>query len=96
MSVTDATKAVQSLTSLLGAINPLVAAGVTVFEAVRAIASRRGASDAEADALAREFIRDISRMEMIADRLITKGEARLRELERAAAPFNGPREGRED
>ena len=90
MSLESTTKAVQQLTSLLGAINPLVAAGVSVFEAVRAIAKRRGSSDAEAEALARQFIRDVDRMDLIADRLIDKGEARLKELD--ARPFDRDRD----
>ena len=96
MSLTDTTKALQNLTSLIGAINPLVAVGVSVFEAVRTIARQRGASDAEAEALARQFIRDLERMDMIADRVISKGEQRLKDLEREAGPFNGPRESRHD
>lgn len=94
--ITNATATVQNLTALLGAINPLVAAGMTITQALIGIFRQRGQSAEEAATRAAEFEKALAQLDAVSQRVIDKGEERLRELNREAGPFNGPRDGRED
>lgn len=96
----DATAALSRLADFISMIAPVVASGeVGVFEAVQRMATQRGANAAEREALAREFIRDLARIDLVVTRLqrAESPHTVLRQnLEREAGPFNGPRENRQD
>lgn len=94
--ITNATKTVSELTSLLGAVNPLVAAGMTIAQALAGIFRQRGQSAEEARIRAAETEAAIASLDRASQRVIDKVETRLAELDRDAGPFNPPREGRED
>jgi len=84
------------ITALLGAVSPLLAAGMTLTQALIGIFRQRGDNAEQAVARAAEFERVLAQLDAVSQRIIDTGEARLKELEREAGSFNPPREGRED
>jgi hypothetical protein len=77
----NATATLQQLTTLLAAVNPLVATGLTLVKALFTAFKDAGASDAEAAERAAQFERALVQMEQIANRGIARGEAWLKQTE---------------